>query len=1091
MPQHRYGFIFTALLMCLNAGAANAAEVRPIQNDELNQIRSWSPDDIESIATNEPDNAEATRGLVDGSAKTFNKMNKLLNSSITIRFKKPMKIGRLALQQGGWPNWAYPKDLVISADSKEICSTRLELLASDEKTAGKSRVQSVPINMTLTELTIRVTSTYQAGRMAWGGFAEIGEAVYGPARFSFTGTPLRRGQDRVRLVLDASVRTNVEISAYVDKMKFVAPPITVNAGEGVYELLLNTLKPAEDYGFNLDPVNLDSVQVAAADDTPVHIRKVEVDSSVAESWKPLPPIQFPTQRIDGKNWREGLSYQTAGRFGNSAYNGLLTETVTDSWFRVYTANSEDIYRRQDFDLNIAGLASAENGREDKPWKLNLPQQSGGKKTNVNWTTMVRTLPLEGGGEVTYHCGILVPGFLIDSDKKITLSSRGGGKLPRRSGAPDEEEGRFFDVEKEKRAQIGPAAILTSKGLLTKPESIRNLSEPWIVAIWGLPSARPTFWKDQAVAILLTSDAKGTIEWTANGISLPAGRWGISSAFHGLLPKGWQADQVTERARLLTRMLRTYPVDCREYYHVENDVVRIRNDFSYERWGNKAWQSADYAPIPPIYSRARDSVHWTGIPQGETAGFATPCGPYRWQNGSVLQYELPRIASEHAAYPRRPEFDEQYRVMESDILDAFKTQEPLDTLHPWKIAYKKRWTHTLMGAGYLRPDIRDVLTAGSRNYVERMFDQSSWIYREELFSRTPYYIKGWIDYSARPVMFGDPNSNVGQAVYSLYAYVKYTGDWDLARKYWPRAMDMLRIFEVLNDWAVPETTSREAIKYGAIDMDTIGYCGVAAMERMAQVLGKNEDLERITYLKAKIAASTSLRFNLNRYLDPSDPTLFAAGFAEDGPHLEHAKTNSFVGLDHIAMCLTWTGETPEMYDFYFRVLTPEFFRQFQLNLMDKYFSDWRTMSNNQGRSAAHIACRARIYDWPADKLKEDLNIWLKHLKRSAPPVGSAGMFGAYTAHDTGLYIVNWEPAKFISATYDGKKAVLIAELESSSSFTVELHSPKSIVHATLNNQVIAPESIIRKGQNYQIPLLHGGKIVIQFAAEESDSQKSSR
>lgn len=169
-------------------------------------------------------------------------------------------------------------------------------------------------------------------------------------------------------------------------------------------------------------------------------------------------------------------------------------------------------------------------------------------------------------------------------------------------------------------------------------------------------------------MLFTSDARQPIEWTPAGLRLPPGRWAVSTAFHGLLNDNWDAARLADRARLLTRFLRTYPVECREYYKVEEGVVRIFNEFTYDRWGRSDWQAPDYAPIPPIYSWGRDSLGWTGIPSGagvspasvasprgasNSTDIYTPVGPWRWQNGKTLSYELTRYAAPHAAFPRRP------------------------------------------------------------------------------------------------------------------------------------------------------------------------------------------------------------------------------------------------------------------------------------------------------------------------------------------------------------------------------------------------------------------------------------------------------
>lgn len=763
--------------------------------------------------------------------------------------------------------------------------------------------------------------------------------------------------------------------------------------------------------------------------------------------------------------------------------------VSGNWIRTYTANGDHLLRRQDFDFAIEGFETDTTDSTDELWRLTRsawdPER---EKIDVNWTTMVMERRGKDGRTARITTGLLAPGFLIDAPGPLSLSSRGGGLLPFRSGAPDEDEGRFLapPASPSGKRMIGPSAVLTSRGLLTRPQTIRDLREPWIVAIWGIADGNPTFWGDKAVAFLLTADTTGPIEWTAAGLRLPAARWGLSSAFHGLLNDGWKPEDVAERARQLTRMLRTYPVDCREYYLVENDTVRVRNEFTYERWGSPAWRMADYAPIPPIYSWARDSIAWDGIPAGSASSAAadikTPIGPFRWVDGASLDYTLPRTPSRHAAWPRRAEFAADYRGMAEELATrsaSFTGANP--TNYPWRNAYQHRWTHGLIGGSFHEPEALDRLLEIARPNVERMYAPATWIYRRELFTGEPYQIRGFLDLSTYPVMFGDPNSDAGQAAYCLYLYALYSGDWDMVRRFWPRVMETMRLFEVLNDWAVPATTAREAVKYGSIDMDTIAYAGVTAALRMAEVIGEKQDADRLAYLQAKIAAATALRFNFADYLDPENrhPRLYGIGFAEDGPAMERAAPASMRGMDKIAMCLTWTGEMPEMYDFYLGILGPEFLTRFQRDFMDVEFSGWRTMSHNHSRSAAHIANRAWLPEWPADGLKSDLDIWLAHIGAEVTPYLASGMFGAYTAHQTRVYVIGWEPARFVSSRYDHAARTLAVELEHANSFELEVHSPGRVAGVTLDGAPLDLSAIRSADDRHSIPLPRGGRIIVRF------------
>ncbi|GAT32601.1 hypothetical protein TSACC_21000 [Terrimicrobium sacchariphilum] len=1115
---HPSRLLMLALAFCgilgspvLRQAAAAPTESQAEHEPPLRWI-AWGENEIETLSTSDEDQKRSTRGLLDGKANTVSQFKKLEGSVITIRFKQPQKIGRMAFVQGGPGNSALPRELSIILDGDGAAPIHVELL----KAPGK--IQTAPIDRTVRQIHIRVESVWkEPGKTRpEGGFADIGAVEIAPAEWSFVQAPLQAHQTSLRLTLTSPRDTTANVTALInrgargassdiaDDVTYRHPEIAVQAGTHDYTVELSSLTEAQPYDILPLPQNLDRLLIASTD--PEVGLKLEALTPIQPPhkeaiWSPLPAINFPTREIKGESWREGLSHHTSGRFSNTAYNGLLTEIVGASWFRAYAANGEQLRRRQDFDFYVDGQQTDDTGRDEELWKVRLRQSyNDSEKIAVNWTTMRVDLKVEND-TIRYTYGILVPGFLVDSPRPLNFSSRGGGQLPFRSGAPDEDEVRFQRLAASSggSARIGPAAILTSQGLITKPQTLRDLREPWFVGIWGL-DGRPTFWGDKAVAVLFTSDAKEPVEWTPAGLRLPPGKWGVSTAFYGLLNDHWDEGLLADRARLLTRFLRTYPVDCREYYKVEANTVRILNEFSYDRWGQPGWQAADYAPIPPIYSWARDSLGWTGIPvgvspKGTGKGVATPIGPWRWEEGNTLAYELPRVAAPHAAFPRRSEFESTIKSIEAEIHEAVK-KPPLsvESNHPWIMAYYKRWTHALIGGGFLANESRSELLDVARPLVRRMYEPSSWIPRKERFTGEPYYIRGWRDRHMLPAMFGDPNSNVGQAAYSTYLYAKYSGDWALVEELWPRIMDTLRIFEVLNDWAVPQTTSREAVKFSSIDMDTIAYAGLAAMERMAEVLGKTEDLERIAYLRTKIAAATALRLNFVHYLDPKGefPALFGVGFAEDGPALEMASKDSGSGLDHVAMIFSWTGEMPELSGFYFNILGADFMRKFQADFMDNQFSGWRTMPINNTRSATHIAIRAFLPEWPADKIQNDIDIWLKYIKQKTPPYGTAGMVGAWSGHETGIWLINWEPARFVSSAYEKELGRLQVELVAERPFTLDFSAPGRIETVRIDGGEPLPMADITtlppinaanpSALHHQVRLPHGGRIEIQMRAE---------
>jgi len=1027
------------------------------------------------IQVSGPENAEALDRAFDGNARTFCMFRPLKGSELTVSFSKPRHIGRLGFLQGGWGDWGQPKDLRLTLDDTETVDVRLQLLCGNRAPGIAGRVQAVPLDRTVSNLAVKVTDVYTEGpglpgmenvmRKQFGGLAGIGEAAFAPVKVDFAERPLHSGHTGVELELKAPEATVAAITGKVfsKRTSYSMPDLSIKPGTHTYRLDFADLAPAHAYGLPGDAIYIRELSISGKDPSvPLEMVSLAYVPELADSdakWFTLPPFEAPTKEIDGEQWVEGMSYSSAGRFANSTYNGLLNETVMDNWFQVNISGTAKLWNKMQFDMRVEGLSKRERQSTDAaPWHLAVAGAASGDDVESNWVMMKHSRRLKDGGAFTATCGILVPGFLLESDKPIMISSRYGGTLPVRSGAPDEDERRFFTSgSKDEIAAVGPAGILTCNGFVGDASgsiAMADLAEPWVVALWGI--ADPTFRDDRAGGVLFTFDA-GQFEWNKKGVTLPTGTVGVSSAFHGLLPSGWKPEMVSQRARLLTRMLRTYPVACGEWYRVDRDRINIRNELTYRRWGVPEWQAADYAPIPPIVSWAKDSLAWPQLAGLKTTGdtIYTAVGPYRWTPGNTVTYSLPYHEIKTAAFPRRAEYRENCRRMSDEFaarFDADAEQRP--RWNAWETFYQGGWMKAILGTSLLEKDARDdLLTYAARN-LQLSFHTREWLPRRELFTGIPYVISGWGDRTVTPMMFGDGSSCFGLAGYGLYQYCKYSADWEMARKLWPRMMDMVRYTEVCNDWAVPTTTARESTRFSNIDMDTIGYLGLCGVERMAQVLGHEEDRKRAAYIRAKVGLAAALRMNFNRYLDPEGrlPKLYASGFTEYSAAKEMAATNSMVVRDHIAMMFSWTGEQAEYLHFLMDALSPGFFRSYHTEFLDRHVSDWRDMPGNKSRPATHIAMRAWL-DWPARELENDYSIWMKSMGRDVPypPASFGGMYGVYMNHQEKVFLINWEPARLGTLDYDPETRILNAQLTCPEPFDLRLYSPFAIKNVTVDGR----------------------------------------
>ncbi|MCS7263965.1 MAG: hypothetical protein NZ805_03940 [Armatimonadetes bacterium] len=99
--------------------------------------------------------------------------------------------------------------------------------------------------------------------------------------------------------------------------------------------------------------------------------------------------------------------------------------------------------------------------------------------------------------------------------------------------------------------------------------------------------------------------------------VPMNREGDYLAQHGLPSKGiatktWVSNlpkAVIERCRFFARMLRMFPIHCKEEFAVDGDTLIVRYSFSYlpiaDEWGT---QPIKFAPLPPVLALA----YWSGV-----------------------------------------------------------------------------------------------------------------------------------------------------------------------------------------------------------------------------------------------------------------------------------------------------------------------------------------------------------------------------------------------------------------------------------------------------------------------------------------------
>ena len=685
------------------------------------------------------------------------------DSRIELEFKKPRQFKSIAIRQGSWGNWARIKELGVSVDGG---TEQIFQLVDD------AAMQAIPINAAARKLVFTVRSTHPGkGVMPWGGLAAIGDAEFEPIRFSPAADPFPMTTEALEFELEASCPIKVPVSLLVTSKQLVyaAPDLELKPGVNRIRIPLADFREAKPFGIDWRACHIQTIEFGSNRTSPdpgfvlKTVRPVVPESAAQNPWYDLDKFDPPTREIDEKTWTEGMSYSSSGRFGNSTYNGLLDEVVGDLWFHAYTGGARDQLRRQKFDLYFDQSDAEESGIDPaKPWLVNaLPVEISDEITN-SWTHMIRKMKIREKESLTYTVSSLAPGFLIDSSRALTLCSRGGGDIPKRSGAPDEDENRFFrDADRSKETRrIGPTLVITPSQVISGPGSVdmEALSAPWIVAVWG-GIDRPTFWGDRAVAVLFTLDT-GKVNWNPSGIEFPTGRFGVSTSFHGLFKPDWSAEQVRKRAMLLSGMLRNYPLTCREFYRVEGDTVHIRNEFDYVKWGDRKFRAADFAPLPPIFTWGAISRNWGSLPVNRRQIIDTPSGPYTWIPGNEISYTLPNPVNRHAAFPRTPESAELNQELSAEFMALpDPTPEEYHRIgNAWTTAFRPlRAGLSVFALSWLEADARKRLLETLKTTSRNGFRDFAWYPRRERFSKRSYLASLWVDNKVSPVMFGDINS----------------------------------------------------------------------------------------------------------------------------------------------------------------------------------------------------------------------------------------------------------------------------------------------------------------------------------------------
>jgi len=347
--------------------------------------------------------------------------------------------------------------------------------------------------------------------------------------------------------------------------------------------------------------------------------------------------------------------------------------------------------------------------------------------------------------------------------------------------------------------------------------------------------------------------------------VPMSRGGDYLAQHGLPSKGIATDQwrkglpkqVTERSRFFTRILRMFPIYCREEFALDGDSLLICYKFSYlpitDEWETPPLK---FAPLPPVLALA----HWSGkrfakkpfpIEFSHTvrdADLFTPYGPFMGiENANsytarmkVLHYvhftekQLPPDLSHH------PSVKAALKRLEETLAGKFRTtswEQIWDHGGPenycWQVMGDRWYAKALP---YLPQDLRERVKSALVDYMREFVlqERNYKPFRGMLLLVGPG-IGTWGGYDDA----GKFSSNLLETIWNI---AHYAGGWDIIRQRWQmikrffitplecdwKSVGRYAIAEMGDEAAPPLAMARLAHQIG--DYDTYAFaCYIFARE----------------------------------------------------------------------------------------------------------------------------------------------------------------------------------------------------------------------------------------------------------------------
>ena len=344
-------------------------------------------------------------------------------------------------------------------------------------------------------------------------------------------------------------------------------------------------------------------------------------------------------------------------------------------------------------------------------------------------------------------------------------------------------------------------------------------------------------------------------------------------------EAWIAD-AAERCVFLGKTVLAYPIDCKEYYKIDEAGGRVEviQRFEYkdltDEWGTKALRTA---PLPPPLSLIDDV---TGVSLDDGAvDFKFPT-KYGYLKGAVgrdwSKYSVP-MPTTRREFCLKPSGDHQIEtLLHGDFEDYLRYHRSSNEIpNPGVYQFVIQYAIPLLLFNFLngaeRKTLEDITADGvskaANADTEYLFTGGkkccSWYRRVEPYTGVDYlmtylHISGVkrlrsCDKAAIESLqktFIEVDWGNGFALYSLYLGALLSGNWRAIKENWGTIRKAFDYFLSMQDWACMATAYCED---GISWNDGTNYGGYVGFARMAEIVGDKDSYASVMYAFGKLAA----------------------------------------------------------------------------------------------------------------------------------------------------------------------------------------------------------------------------------------------